>query len=195
LDGKYYKWLSGLKCENRLEQLTFEEYVDEIRWLEDKIAWLDKTISEEAERNRRGNSGRFGGRLSDGAVAGVRDRGLPAVFQRSDMYGVSGLVPLEFSSGKKRKQGGIPKRGNGHLRRLLIGSSWHYARPNQVSARLQKRRAGTDGQTIRYADQAMKRLHKKYRRMVFKGKLQQTAVTAVARGLAGFIWGVMRERA
>jgi hypothetical protein len=85
--------------------------------------------------------------------------------------------------------------GNGHVRRLLIESSWHYARPNQVSVRLKKRRAGTDERRIRYADKAMKRLHEKYPRLVYKGKPKQTAVTAAARELAGFIWGVMRETA
>jgi hypothetical protein len=102
-----------------------------------------------------------------------------------------GLVPSEFSSGKKRKQGGITKTGNGHVRRLLVESSRHCARPNQVSVRLKKRRAGTDEGTIRYADKAMKRLHEKYTRLVYKGKPKQTAVTAAARELAGFIWGVM----
>ena len=104
-----------------------------------------------------------------------------------------GLVPRESSSGKKRKQGGITKTGNGHIRRLLTESSWHYARPNQVSRRLSERREGTDEQTIGYADKAMKRLHEKYTRMVCKGKTKQTAVTAVARELAGFIWGVMNR--
>ena len=106
-----------------------------------------------------------------------------------------GLVPSEHSSGKKRRQGGITKTGNGHLRKLLTESSWHYARPNQVGKRLERRRVGTDEQTIGYADKAMKRLHEKYTRLIFKGKLKQTAITAVARELAGFIWGVMNMAA
>jgi transposase len=106
-----------------------------------------------------------------------------------------GLVPSEYSSGKKRKQGGITKTGNGYLRKLLTESSWHYARPNQVSKRLEQRREGTDERTIGYADKAMKRLHEKYTRLVFKGKTKQKAVTAVARELAGFIWGVMNMTA
>jgi hypothetical protein len=100
-------------------------------------------------------------------------------------------APSEYSSGKKRRQGGITKTGNGHLRKLLTESSWHYARPNQVSKRLEQRREGTDERTIRYAEKAMKRLHEQYTRMVFKGKTKQAAITAVAREPAGFIWGVM----
>jgi transposase len=76
--GKYYKWLSGLRFENELEQLTFEEYVDEIRRLEDKIARLDKTIAEEAERNRRGNRSRLrpeGGRSPQRRSGSVESAG------------------------------------------------------------------------------------------------------------------------
>jgi transposase len=35
-----------------------------------------------------------------------------------------GLVPSETSSGKSRRQGGITKTGNGHVRRVLIESGW-----------------------------------------------------------------------
>jgi hypothetical protein len=34
---------------------------------------------------------------------------------------------------------------------------------------------------IAYADKALNRLHKKYVKLVFKGKSKETAVTAVAR--------------
>jgi hypothetical protein len=106
-----------------------------------------------------------------------------------------GLVPSEQSSGKKRKQGRITKCGNGRLRKLLTESSWHYTLPNQVGKRLERRREGTDERTIRYAEEAMKRLHEKYTRLIFKGKSKQTAVIAVARELVGFIWGVMNMAA
>ena len=36
-----------------------------------------------------------------------------------------GLVPREYSSGGKMRQGGITKAGNTHVRRFLIESSWH----------------------------------------------------------------------
>ena len=102
-----------------------------------------------------------------------------------------GLVPSEYSSGKKRKQGGITKTGNGHMRKLLTEAAWHYARPVQVSKRLAERRVGTSENIISYADKALNRLHKKYVKLVFRGKSKQASVTAVARELSGFLWGVM----
>jgi hypothetical protein len=109
------------------------------------------------------------------------------------LRGVS-ATPTPFPCEETETEG-ITKTGNGQLRKLLTESSWHYARPNQVGKRLEQRRVGTDEQTIRYADKAMKRLHETYIRMVTKGKLKQTAVIAVARELAGFIWGIMNHAA
>jgi transposase len=198
--GKYYKRLSGLKFENRMEQVTFQEYLDEIQRLEDKIARLDKTIAEEADSPRYAESVRkpraFRGIDYLTALSLVCEIGDYRRFPNAQAFmSYLGLVPSERTSGKKRKQGGITKTGNSHLRRLLTESAWHYARPNQVSKRLARRRAGTDEQTIRYADKAMKRPREKYTRLLYKGKLKQTAITAVARELAGFIWGVMNKAA
>jgi transposase len=194
--GKHSKWLSGLKFENTMEQLTFQEYLDEIRRLEDKIGRLDKRIEQEADSPRYAEKVKklraFRGIDYLTALSLVCEIGDYRRFPGAGAFmSYLGLVPSEYSSGKKRKQGGITKTGNGHLRRLLTESAWHYARPNQVSRRLARRRAETDEPTIRYADKAMKRLHEKYTRLVFKGKLKQTAITAVTRELAGFIWGVM----
>jgi transposase len=196
--GTHYRWLGEQKFENQMEQVSFEEYLEEIHRLEEKIARLDKKIEQEA------NSERYEGRVRRlRAFRGIEYlTALSVVCEIGDFkrfpsaqafMSYLGLVPSERSSGKKRKQGRITKTGNGHLRRLLTESSWHYARPNQVSKRLEQRRIGTDEWTIRYADKAMKRLHEKYTRMVYKGKSKQTAVIAVARELAGFIWAVMNR--
>jgi transposase len=187
-----------LKLEEKMEQLTLQEYFDEIRRLEDKLGRLDKVIEETAMRpiyaEKIKKLRAFRGIDYLTALSLAVEIGDFKRFPCAEAFmSYLGLVPGESSSGKKRKQGGITKTGNGHLRRLLTESSWHYARPNQVSKRLSKRREGTDEGTIRYADKAMKRLHEKYTRMVFKGKTKQTAVIAVARELSGFIWGVMNN--
>lgn len=104
-----------------------------------------------------------------------------------------GLVPSEHSSGAKRCQGGITKTGNSHLRKLLIESSWHYRYRFAANAALKERRKGMDEMVIMYADKAIHRLQKKFSKIVYKGKSAKMAVTATARELAGFIWGMMTE--
>ena len=106
-----------------------------------------------------------------------------------------GLVPSEYSNGKKRKQGGITKTGNEYIRKLLIEAAWHYARTAQVSKRLAERRVGTAEPVIVYADRAFAWLHGKHVKLLFAGKSKQAALTAVARELSGFLWGVMTSAA
>jgi transposase len=102
-----------------------------------------------------------------------------------------GLVPSEFSSGSRRKQGGITKAGNTHIRKLLTESAWHYPRAVKQSRRLTERRAGTSEMVIARADKAMRRLHDKYYKMIHQKKNACVAITAVSRQLAGYLWGVM----
>jgi len=100
----------------------------------------------------------------------------------------AGLVPSEHSSGSRSRRGGITKTGNTHVRRLLVESAWHYARP------LRTRSAGTGevGTVATSAAQARTRLPKRYWRLVGRGKPHQVAVVAVSRELVGFVWAVAR---
>ena len=52
-------------------------------------------------------------------------------------------------------------------------------------------RAEVPAQVAGYAERAGKRLQKKYWRLLHAGRPPQVAATAVARELAGVIWGAM----
>jgi|GraSoiStandDraft_4_1057263.scaffolds.fasta_scaffold48627_1 transposase len=107
--------------------------------------------------------------------------------------GFVGLVPSEHTSGPKRRQGGITKSGNRHLRRLLIEAGWHYYRtPLRVSAELHARRVGIPQAVIDIADKALKRLGTKSYWMKQGTKPPNKIVTALARELAGFVWAAAR---
>jgi GTP1/Obg family GTP-binding protein len=55
---------------------------------------------------------------------------------------------------------------------------------------LEQRRQNSPASAVDAADRALHQLHKKYIRLLLKGKHKNVAVTAVARELAGFIWAV-----
>jgi len=44
-----------------------------------------------------------------------------------------GLTPSEYSTGERRRQGGITKTGNSHARRALVEGAWAYRYPAKVS--------------------------------------------------------------
>ena len=59
-----------------------------------------------------------------------------------------GLTPGEHSSGGRVRRGPITKTGNGHVRRILVESAWHYRHPARVGVGLRKRRQGQPGWAI-----------------------------------------------
>lgn len=109
--------------------------------------------------------------------------------QAGQFMAFTGLVPSEHSSGKSRRQGGITKTGNRHVRRLLIEAAWHYYNASAgPSADLQKRRAEVPAEIVDIAEKARRRLRRKAFRLKAARKSPNKIVTALARELAGFIW-------
>lgn len=104
-----------------------------------------------------------------------------------------GLVPSEHSSGNQRRQGGITKTGNAHLRRVLVESAWHYRHHPFVGAALRNRQRGASTAVIARAWAAQQRLHRRYQRLAARGKPKQHIVTAVARELTGFLWAALTQ--
>lgn len=104
-----------------------------------------------------------------------------------------GLVPRERSSGGRERRGGITKCGNAHVRRVLLEAAWHYRHPCRGAGKaILRRRKDQPPDVVEVARKADLRLHKKYYRLVLKGKRTPVAATAVARELAGFVWAIGR---
>jgi len=80
-----------------------------------------------------------------------------------------GLVPREHSSGGQQKLGGITKRGNQYLRRLLIQGAWSVVRNADKN----------DDRMSRWARQLVER----------RGK--HKAVVAVANKMARIMWSML----
>jgi transposase len=100
-----------------------------------------------------------------------------------------GLVPSEHSSGERTRRGSITKTGNAHLRRILVEAAWAYRHRPHIGAPLGRRQQGQPPEVIAYSWRAQLRLHQRFRRIA-AAKNRNIAVVAVARELAGFIWGL-----
>ena len=104
-----------------------------------------------------------------------------------------GLVPRENSSGQTRRQGGLTKAGNQHVRRLLIEAAWHYiGAPLTLSRHLAQRREGVPEAVVTIADKALRRLRNKAYQLSLRKKSSTKIAAAVARELAGFVWAAAR---
>jgi len=104
----------------------------------------------------------------------------------------TGLTPSEHSSGQRRRQGGIAKTGNRHVRRVLVEAAWAYRHAPAVRGTLRARQEGAAPELVAYSWAAQCRLHQTYRRIAAR-KGSRIAVVAVARELSGFVWGAMTD--
>lgn len=101
-----------------------------------------------------------------------------------------GLVPSEQSSGESRRQGGITKAGNSHVRRLLIESAWHHKPRYIVGKTLQARWDLAPTAARVRAHEGNQRLHHRWEVYSQRKKKHTVATTAIARELAGWCWSL-----
>jgi transposase len=193
--GAHRKWMKNLSFDQELHKTIFQEYYAAIVELEEKIERIKEKIEEIAAEKRYNEKVSrlrcFKGVDTLTALTLVSEIGDFRRFAKAhEFMAYLGLVPSEYSSGDKRRVGNITKAGNSRLRKLLIESSWHY-RYYAPSKRLAARRKDQPTEVIAYADKAVRRLTRKYNALLFRNKLPQKSVTAVARELSGFIWGMM----
>ena len=104
-----------------------------------------------------------------------------------------GLVPGEHSSGSSRRQGGITKAGNAHVRHVLAESAWCYRFPARKTPALQRQAERTTATVQALAWKAQKRLCSRYRHLTNRGLPKGKVCTAIARELLGFIWAIAWE--
>ena len=102
-----------------------------------------------------------------------------------------GLVPSESSSADTRRQGGITKSGNKHLRKLLVEAAWHYSNASRGE------KGAAKGQVVapdvrRHAAKGVRRLVDRRAALLEAGKKSVVANCATARELACWAWAIGR---
>ena len=198
--GTHYEWLQKLELGDIYSNITLKEYLHQLTQLEENISRYDKEIEEIAKRERYATAVAklrcLKGIETVTALALVAEIGDYSRFPTAEKFAAFlGLVPGERSSGGTINRTGITKHGNSFLRRLLTEAAQGYSKgtPYTKSKRLKARQVGQDKEVLDYCDRARLYLGKKYIRLKEKGKNRNVCKTAVARGLACFIWGLMTD--
>lgn len=165
--------------------------------MNNKIAALDVRIEEIAKQDRYDKTVKkltcIKGIKTHTALSFTTEVGDFNRFESAQRFAAFiGLTPGEQSSGDSERKTKITKSGNRHLRRLAVECAGTYRRGNvgQKSIELKKRQKDMPSDVINYADKASARCQRKYYRLTNKGKESNKAVTAVAREICCFIWGM-----
>lgn len=194
---KHVTWLKKLELDP-MDRETLDEYLASCEEQEAKIERYDKRIEEIASEARYQENakklGCFLGIRTHTALSLIVETGDFKRFAKGNTYAAFlGLAPGEHSSSENVNRLGISKAGNTHLRCLLIEAAKGICKGaiGHKSKELRARQSGQPAEVIAYADQANTRLRSKYYKMIRHEKKKNVAVTAVARELACFIWGMM----
>jgi len=195
---RYLAWVhQAVHFAQAAQEATLLDYLHEVDHAAARLERLERTITEVVQtlpaRMRAVIDGlqALRGIAQMAAVTIVAEVGSLVRFAHPrQVMGYTGIVPREHSSGARLRQGAITKTGNAHVRRVVVESAWAYRHRPAVGAALRTRQRALGEDVKAIAWKAQHRLHRRYWRLVGRGKARQQAVTAVARELLGFIWAI-----
>ncbi len=171
----HFHWLEEQSFEHPVQQVVFQEYVDAVMEAQRRVAGLEEQIHQavatwslrpvvEALISLRGVNVLT-------AVTVLAELGDLTRFDTPrQLMSHLGLVPSEHSSGPRRRQGGITKTGNSHVRRVLVEAAWAYRFPARKTAHLRRKAAAAPPRIQALAWAAQKRLCARYRRLSNAGE-------------------------
>ena len=175
----HLRWLSEVVCPTPAQQIVFQEYVRAVTEHTERLQRLEQELHEqvtawrlhpvvEALQALRGVQFTV-------AVTLVAELGDLTRFDNPrQLMNYLGLTPSEYSSGERRRQGGITKTGNTHARRALVEGAWAYRYPAKVSRHLQLRLEKLPKPIQDISWKAQVRLCKRYRQLMATGQTCQS---------------------
>lgn len=198
---RHMAWLECIHFEDHALEVTFRHYLYEVKHQRMRVVELEKEIDEaisrmpEVQREVITALQTMRGIAKLTATTLVVEIGDFSRFAKaSELMSYVGMVPREYSSGHSRKQSGITKTGNAHVRRVICESAWSYRFRPALVAELKKRNQQCEREGVRAsAWKAQHRLNRRYRTLSERGKPLPKVLCAVGRELLGFVWAIAKE--
>jgi transposase len=194
----HLRWLAEVVCATPAQQIVFQEYVRAVHEHTERLQRLEQELRDQVKAWRlqpvvEALEGLRGVQFTV-AVTIVAELGDLTRFENPrHVMKYLGLIPSEYSSGERRRQGSITKTGNTHARRALVEGAWAYRYPAKVSRHWQLRLEMLPKPIQDISWKAQVRLCKRYRRLMARGKHANQVVVAIARELAGFMWAIAKQ--
>lgn len=194
----HLRWLSEVICPTPAPHIVFQAYGRAVNDHTARLQRLDQERHEqvtswrvspvvEALQALRGVQGTV-------AVTTVAERGdLTRVDHPRELMKFLGLMPSEYSTGERRRQGAMTKAGNTHARRALVEGAWASRYPANVSRHRQRRLAKQAKAIQDISWKAHVRLGTRDRRLMARGKNANQVVVAIARELIGFMGAIAKQ--
>ena len=192
------RYLAEVSFDHPAQNIAFTEYRQAVSEADGRVRRLSEAILHEIERWRMLPVVRAVMTLRGldviAAATVIAELGdLRRFAHPRELMGYLGLVPSEYSTGEKRRQGGITKTGNTHARRMLVEAAWNYRFSPRLSRLLQVRQQEQPAAVRQIAWRAQLRLTRRYRHLTARGMPHNKVCVAIARELVGFVWDLGRQ--
>ncbi len=190
---RHMSWLRSLRFEDVCSQATFVDYLSGVEMLVARraalVAALEQVIPDSRHAPTIATLRCFRGIDTLSAAGLCAEIGDWRRFRPKQLSGFLGIVPTEYTSDTKRRQGSITKAGSTHARRLLVEAAHHYRHRPIVGDSLARRQHGQDPRVIEISWRAQRRLHQRWQVLGLQRR-KPTGVVAIAcaRELAAFCW-------
>jgi transposase len=194
----HLRWLATLKMLHPVQQIGFQEYLNGITESTQRIERLEQAMRDALEDWRlkpvvQALQALRGVQLIAAMTLTAELQDFLRFEHPRQLMAYVGLVPGEYSTGGKRRQGSITKAGNSAARRMLVEVAWHYQHPARVTPIIARRQDELPKAVTDIAWAAQLRLSAKFKRLQARRLMKTKVVVAVARELTGFVWAIGRE--
>jgi transposase len=194
----HLRWLSEVVCATAAQQIVFQEYVRAVNEHTERLQRLEQELQEQVKAWRfypvvEVLQALRGVQFTVAVTTAAELGDLTRFANPRELMKFLGLIPSEYSTGERRRQGSMTKTGNTHARRALIEGAWAYRYPAKVSRHLQRRLENQPKIIQDISWKAQVRLCKRYRRLSARGKHANQVVVAIARELIGFMWAIAKQ--
>jgi transposase len=192
------RWLSAVVCATPAPQLVFQADVRAVTEHTARLQRLEQARQDQVQSWRlqpvvEALEGRRGVPCTV-AVTMVAERGdLTRVENPRQVMQSLGLIPSEYASGERRRQGAITPAGHTPARRALVEGAWASRYPAQVSRHWPLRLAQLPKPIPALSWTAHVRLCTRDRRLMARGTHATQVVVAMARQLAGLLWAIATQ--
>src|SRR6266511_3502233 len=171
----HLRWLSEVVCATPAQPIVFQAYVRAVTEPTDRLQRLEQALTEQVNAWRLNPVvaalQALRGVQFTVAVTTVAELGDLTRFDNPrQLMNYLGLTPSEYSSGERRRQGGITKMGNGHARRVLVEAAKAYRHRAKVSEQIQTRQQHLPKEICDIAWRAQVRLCGRYKKLALRGK-------------------------
>lgn len=194
---KYVAWVRTLQYERIAQQATLVDYLAEVDHAGERIRRLEQAIDDavkQAAPEVRAVIDGLQALRGVGKLSATTFAVEIACFSRFEtarqLMAYCGVVPSEHSSGNSRRQGGITKTGNAHIRRVLFESAWSCRHRPNLGAQLKQRQRALSPAINEIAWKAQHRLYRRYLALTARGKPSSKVLGAIGRELLGFVWAI-----